>query len=320
LQKFGRHAAAGVIVEPEISQHRSGHRDIRRWRRQERMMIRLAAGVLAVSVALGATAMASEITGQDQGLRIAMAGRTFTLAARVFHPVGPGPFPLVVINHGTPVSIDDALATKLGFTRAAQWFASQGYMVVVALRPGFGTSDGPYMERSGPCQHRDYVQDGRETAAVEGAIIESAAKLPDVDAHRIVVVGQSAGGFGAIALADAPPVGVVGVISFAGGRGGDDHEHICGGAQRLIDATAVLGKANQMPQLWLVAANDHFFPPALAHAMAAAYREGSKPPVQFVDLPAFDDDGHKTLGQADPSVWAPAVSAFLRTVSKHGPG
>jgi dienelactone hydrolase len=256
---------------------------------------------------------------RDQRLMIRLGARDFSLAARVFRPAGSGPFPLVVINHGTPVSGNDARFTKLGFSQGARWFVSRGFVVVVALRPGFGASDGPYMEPSGPCDDRDYVKDGRETAAVEAAIVESAATLPGVDPHRIVVVGQSAGGFGAIALADAPPPGVVGIVSFAGGRGGDDHEHICSGAARLIGATATLGKANRLPQLWLVAANDHFFPPPLAHAMAEAYQTGSGPMIRFVDLPPFDGDGHKTFGQADPSVWAPAVSAFLAEVMKPAP-
>jgi dienelactone hydrolase len=276
-------------------------------------------GVALALVAFGilATALVAtrEDPGQDQRLTISLSGRSFSLAARVFRPGGDGPFPLVVINHGTPVSLADAPSIKLGYTRAARWFESQGSMVVVALRPGFGSSDGPYMESTaGSCANRDYVQDGQETAAVEAAIVASAATLKGADARHIIVVGQSAGGFGAIALADAPATGVVGVISFAGGRGGDDQEHICGGAQRLIDATAYLGRGNQLPQLWLYAANDHFFAPPLAHAMAAAYQAGSSAPVHFVDLPAFDGDGHNTFAQADPSVWSPAVTAFLTDV------
>jgi dienelactone hydrolase len=254
------------------------------------------------------------VTARDQDLPIVIAGRSFRLAARVFHPVGLGPFPLVVINHGTPVSIRDARNARLGFTNAARWFAAQGYVVVVALRPGFGASDGPYMEPSGPCNDRDYVRDGMETAAIEGAIVQSAAMLPGIDPKRIVVVGQSAGGFGVIALADSPPPGLVGVISFAGGRGGDDREHICSGAKRLVDAAGVFGRANRVPQLWLFAANDHFFPPPVAHAMFQAYQSASGPKASFVDLPAFGDDGHETLARADPSVWAAPVSAFLRQV------
>ena len=192
-------------------------------------------------------------------------------------------------------------------------------MVVVAQRPGFGESDGPYLEESGPSSDRDYVRDGRETAAVESAIVETAARIPGVDASRIIVVGQSAGGFGAIALGDAPPPGAVGIISFAGGRGGDDHEHICSGADRLVQAAGPFGQANKVPQLWLFAANDHFFPPPVAHRMFDAYKAESAPPIGFIDLPPFDGDGHRTLGYADASVWASPVSTFLSDVLKPTP-
>ena len=255
------------------------------------------------------------LTVQDQRLPVRLDGRTYNLAARVFRPSGSGPFPLVVINHGTPVSIRDAGSERLGFTKAATWFAQQGFEAVVALRPGFGTSDGPYLETSGPCDRRDYVSDGRETAAVEAAIVQAASALPNVDPGRIVVVGQSAGGFGVIALADQPPPGVLGVISFAGGRGGDDHEHICSGEQSLVNAAGVFGRTNRLPQLWLFASNDHFFAPSVAHAMFAAYQAGSGPKLTFVDLPPFGDDGHRTLGRADPSVYAAPVLAFLHQVS-----
>jgi dienelactone hydrolase len=218
----------------------------------------------------------------------------------------------VVINHGIPVRIDNIRQETPGFARAAQWFEARGYMVVVALRPGFGSSDGPYLEDGGDCRTENYVDLADRTGDIESAIVRSAAALPGADAQRIVVVGQSAGGLGAIALADVPPPGVVGVINFAGGRGGDDQEHICGGADRLAGTAATLGQENQLPQLWLYAANDHFFAPPVAHAMVAGYQARSPVPVRFVDLPAFADDGHNTFAQADPAIWAPPVTAFLQ--------
>jgi dienelactone hydrolase len=244
-------------------------------------------------------------------MKVPIDGREFRLVVHIFRPSGAGPFPLVVINHGTPVSIVDAPKQKPGFSAASAWFAEQGYLVVVAQRPGFGESDGPYLEPSGPCSNRDYVRDGHQTAMVESAIVRTASRLPGVDPTKIIVVGQSAGGFGAIALGDAPPSGVLGIINFAGGRGGDDHEHICSGADRLAQAVGIFGEANQVPQLWLYAVNDHFFPPAVAHLLFDAYKAGSKPAVRFVELPPFDGDGHKTLGYADPAVWANPVSTFL---------
>jgi dienelactone hydrolase len=252
-------------------------------------------------------------------MTVPIDGREFRLAVHVFRPSGAGPFPLVVINHGTPVSIADARKQKPGFSIASAWFAEHGYLVVVAQRPGFGESDGPYLEPSGPCSNRDYVRDGRQTAMVESAIVRTASQLPGVDPTRIIVVGQSAGGFGAIALANAPPPGVVGIISFAGGRGGDDHEHICSGSDRLVQAARTFGEANQVPQLWLYAVNDHFFPPAVAHLLFDAYKANSKPAVRFVELPPFDGDGHKTLGYADPAVWARPVATFLTDVQAPPP-
>jgi dienelactone hydrolase len=279
------------------------------------------AGLLVLVATLAAAALPAwaqddgpPVSVRDQRLVIHLEGRRFSLAARVFRPEGEGPFPLVVINHGTPVSLADAKTQTLGYGKGARWFAAHGFVVVVALRPGFGTSDGPYMEPTGPCNDRDYVHDGRETAVVESAIAQSAAQLRGVDAARIVVVGQSAGGFGAIALGDAPPPGVLGVISFAGGRGGDDHEHICSGAARLEQAAGVLGASNKLPQLWLFAANDHFFNPTVGRAMFQAYSAGSHAAVRFVALPAFDDDGHNTFGSGDPSIWAAPVSAFLTRI------
>ncbi len=281
--------------------------------------IALALALLAQLQSTDAANADTAFTFEAGWMKVPIDGREFRLAVHIFRPSGAGPFPLVVIHHGTPVSIVDARKQKPGFSAASAWFAGQGYLVVVAQRPGFGQSDGPYLEPSGPCSNRDYVRDGRQTAMVESAIVRTASQLPGVDPTRIIVVGQSAGGFGAIALGDAPPPGVVGIISFAGGRGGDDHEHICSGADRLALAARTFGQTNQVPQLWLYAVNDHFFPPAVAHLLFDAYQAGSKPAVRFVELPPFDGDGHKTLGYADPAVWANPVATFLAEVQTPPP-
>ena len=206
---------------------------ITRRKKVSRTRITLALVLLAQSWIIEAANAEALFSFEAGSMKVPIDGREFRLAVHIFRPNGAGPFPLVVINHGTPVSVADARKQKPGFGAASAWFAEHGYVVVVAQRPGFGESDGPYLEPSGSCSNRDYVRDGRQTAVVESAIVWTSSRLPGVDPRRIIVVGQSAGGFGAIALGDAPPPGVVGIISFAGGRGGDDHEHICSGADRL---------------------------------------------------------------------------------------
>lgn len=274
----------------------------------------VAATFAAAALALAAPAFAQPARITDVRMPVTVQGVDYDLAARIYRPAGAGPFPLIVIHHGTPADKRKLADTRLGFARAARWFVSRGDMVVLALRPGYGSSSGTYLEGAGNCRDVDFVVAGRKIAAAETAIVDAAARLPDVDPRRIVVVGQSAGGLGAVALADAPPPGVLGVISFAGGRGSNGKEVICAGEDRLVDAEKTLGAANTLPQLWLYAKNDHFFRPELAHRMYAAYRAGSTPPVAFVDLPPFGDDGHKTFAQADPAVWARPVAAFLAQV------
>ena len=45
-------------------------------------------------------------------------------------------------------------------------------------------------------------------------------------------------------------------------------------------------------------------------------QSGPRPPIRLVDMPAFNDDGRKTLARADPAFWAPAVSALLEDIAK----
>lgn len=269
---------------------------------------------LMLGTAPGARAQ-EKVTVENQRLTIQLDHRRFSLVAHVFRPAGRGPFPLVVVNHGTPSgNLERLRAAKLdSLDPPARWFAEHGFVVVVALRPGFGQSDGPFMERTTPCANRDYVHDGRVTADVEAAIIESAKALPDVDARRVIVVGHSAGGFGAMALADAPPPGVLAVINFAGGKGANDGA-ICSGGARLAQAGAVFGRGNRLPQLWLYAPNDREFPPSVARPLYDAYRKDSKPAVEFVELPPYGDDGHLAFVAPDPTVWAAPVLKFLAEI------
>jgi len=62
--------------------------------------------------------------------------------ARLFdRPIGGGPFPLVVMNHG--VSLDAtgrSYFPVIEFRDAALWFARQGYVVVAPVRPGYGAT------------------------------------------------------------------------------------------------------------------------------------------------------------------------------------
>jgi dienelactone hydrolase len=238
---------------------------------------------------------------------------SFLLETMVYRPQGPGPFPLVTINHGLPVDKSRLRETKPAFQRAAHWWVAHGYAVAVPLRRGVGRSQGDFVETTGNCTAGDFTRRAYLAALDMKGVVRYLAAQPFIDPHRIVVVGQSVGGFASLAVSADPPPGVVAIVDFAGGIGGFGNGEICGGQAGLIEAARGLGTRAKLPEVWLFAANDHWFG-TVAHPMYEAYRAEAKVPVGFVGLPPFGADGHGTLYRADPDVWASAVTNFLATV------
>lgn len=261
---------------------------------------------------------------QDSGIRrkpwripvVATSGKTVLLQAEVYRPSGNDPFPLATINHGVPrdESIENLRRTKLRFSQAAEWFARRGFAVAVALRQGFGDSEGEFSEHSGPCEDRDYLAEGRATAADMLGIVAYMQNQPFVDATRIVIVGQSGGGLGALTIATNPPAGVLGIVSFAGARGSKEPGMVCC-EEKLVAAMGILGAQNRLPGVWLFSENDQYFGSALANQLYEAYASASTPKVGFVRLPSFGNDGHRILYAATPDVWSSPVAAFLEKLA-----
>ena len=257
-----------------------------------------------------------EIEIHRQSLRIPISlgtGETIHLQAEVIRPEGDGPFPLVTINHGVPrdESPENLKKTKVRFSKAAEWFTRRGFAVAVALRRGFGDSEGEYSEQSGPNDNRDYLAESRATAANMLEIIRFMQHQSFVDPTQVIVVGQSGGGLGALTIATDPPPGIRGVISFAGARGSKEPGMVCC-EERLVEAMASLGSRNRLPGLWLFSENDHYFTPPLADRLFAAYSGASATKVTFTRLPPFGVDGHRVLYDADPAIWSGSVAAFLK--------
>ena len=232
-------------------------------------------------------------------------------------PPGPGPFPLVVINHGTTQNAERRrMLAAPDFDAMAQWFVRRGFAVAVPQRPGHGETGGEYREDQGGCDDADFARAGLGAADSIAAAIGYLRGQSFVRRTGVIVVGQSAGGWAALALASRAPTGVRAVIDFAGGLGGhsyDQPDNNCA-PDRLIATAAEFGRTARIPTLWIYSENDTYFGPRLSGAMVAAFRAaGGK--ADYALLPAFGDEGHfmaERLGSE--SVWGPVVDRFLAGV------
>ncbi|MBI4274896.1 MAG: alpha/beta fold hydrolase, partial [Rhizobiales bacterium] len=181
-----------------------------------------------------------------------------TMWATLLRPPGAGPFPLVVINHGTTQSAEERAKFRIPlFTAASNFFVQHGYAVLVPQRPGHGETGGPYLEPDGPCAGVDYRKSGLATAASIAAAIDYIKAQSFISKSPAIVVGHSAGGWGVLALASGNPSNVKAVINFAGGRGGRVNgrpNNNCA-PERLVAAAEQFGATTRIPTLWIYTEN-----------------------------------------------------------------
>jgi dienelactone hydrolase len=247
-------------------------------------------------------------------------GTPRTLAARVCRPAAQrGPAPLVIINHGAPPLADyvPLMEPTSCNSEPARWFTARGYVVVFALRRGFGASGGDIAEASGSCEAPDYVRNGQQGARDVDAILRWAERLPDVRRDATLVVGLSTGGWASLAYASRPDARAIGVIDMAGGRNmaGRGAFTDLGSApchpDRLVAAAGRFGATARIPTLWIYASNDNYFPPDLATAMHAAFTKAGGW-ARLVITPPFGTEGHALFyGAGGSAIWGPIVERFL---------
>lgn len=214
--------------------------------------------------------------------------------ALLFRPPGAGPFRLAVIAHAsTQNGLRRAQMPQPEYRALTAFLIARGFAVLVPERLGHGATGGRYVEDQGGCDEADYLRSGRATADEISLALEALRKQDFIRKDAAIVIGHSAGGWGALALANADPKAISAIIAFAPGRGGhanDEPNRICA-PHTLLAAAAEFGKAARIPVTWLVAANDSYFAPAFSLALVDAFRRsGGK--VDFRALPAVGSEGH----------------------------
>jgi dienelactone hydrolase len=243
------------------------------------------------------------------------AGDGRSIAATIIRPEGPGPYGAVVLNHGVPGA--EAARKSVSwrdFSAVAPVFARRGYAVVIPIRRGFGATGGAMAEDAGPCSRPDYARAERNASEDVMAAYDYARALPYVDGNRMILAGQSAGGVVSLHTAGTrQPKGLVAVLGFASGRGGNPD--IRPGVPCAVEPVAKifesLGKQVQVPVLLNYSENDQYFNPETSRLWFNRFT-GAGARAEYVLQKPFRKDGHFLfVDLVGVEYWLPTVEKFL---------
>jgi dienelactone hydrolase len=229
-----------------------------------------------------------------------------TLAAFLYLPPGAGPFPGLVLNHGSTIHPGTSDLCRPG---TAALLMGWGYAVLLPHRRGYGSSAGPAWRREVTAElgTPDYdralaARLAREAEDVVAAIDWLGAR-PEVTADRRGVLGSSFGGVMSL-LAAARRPGLAGAVDFAGAA--MNWERTPTLRATMLAATRDLA----VPIALVQAENDYSTAPTRELAAELA-RHGKEHAARV--FPAFGltaDEGHLFF-ENGASSWGPWVRTLL---------
>jgi len=246
------------------------------------------------------------------------------LLSLVYRPLQADRSQVAVYLHGSTGGMRRDPAEPIApQTSIVNYFVARGFTLVVPLRRGFGGSGGTYIAECSLWSDPDCTRDRYiELAgpALEDAIADTACVLDHVVAGdprtrdaKVLLVGQSRGGFLAFAVAAAHPDRIHGVVSFAGGwlRVGASLTSEINARSRAFMADHLRDFAHRYwrDTLWIYGAGDSFYADDTTRAWFDAYSESGGRGRYLLIGEHPQPDGHRVVSLS--SLWAPAVDEYL---------
>jgi carboxymethylenebutenolidase len=270
---------------------------------------------LVLASALATTAKAKASGGPET---VAVHNGSVTLHALIWRPQGRGPFPAILLNHGsgrTPEELERLGPYEQQAYILGPMFARHGYVFLFLFRRGVGLSadQGKNAVDLMNIESAAHGQEARNTLQLE--LLENRdmsdalsglaflRALPQVDAHDVAVIGHSFGGSLTLLMAEREP-NLRAVVIFSGaGYSWDRSSELRG---RLLTAVEHIG----MPVFFIHAANDYSV--ASGKALDAKLQQLGKPHLLKIYPPIGQtpDDGH-AFPFLGVKIWEPDVFAFL---------
>ena len=230
------------------------------------LVMLIALATMPPSVASADEKSASQIRGEVWGLSLPLP-----IVAYLARPVGTGPFPLVIMNYGPSFDQQESrFYPPVELRDAAHWFAQRGYAVIAPIGPSSigGAFDLPerelytrYFSPVGGCDDPYSLSGAIAWATANNWIIDYMTRERLITPNKVILAGQSAGGWAAIALSSLNPKSIRAIITFAtGGRVDGKAENGCA-PRKLIEAAREFGRTSRIPMLWIYSPNEPILDP-----------------------------------------------------------
>jgi dienelactone hydrolase len=235
------------------------------------------------------------------------AARELRLEGFLYRPSSPGPYPVLIFNHGSTgaLRVPPTSTAFFRYPEVARFFVDRGWAVLIPMRRGRGASGGDYLERD-DC-NRTAFSDGVNRAVQDlDAVIAYVSAQSWADTSRLLLGGMSRGGLLSVVYPSRRPTTAKGVINFAGGWTAEQCDNF---ARLNMDAFAEAGRGSKLPMLWLYSENDRIYSPRTVRFYHRTFTQaGGTAELQI--FPPIGYDGHILLpGAID--VWQIAVQSFL---------
>ncbi len=274
--------------------------------------------ILTVLVLVSALAVSAEGQAAGKPETVEVHNGSLTLYALLWRPQGRGPFPAVLLNHGSGRTREEL--ERLGpYERQADVlgpvFARHGYVFLYLFRRGVGLSTDQganAVDRMNAefAAHGQGARNALQLRLLENEEMSDALSglallraLPEVNARKIAVIGHSFGGSLTLLMAEREPK-LRAVVIFSGAGYSWDRS-----PELRARLTAAVGHI-AAPVFFIHAAND--FSLAAGKELDARLAQLGKPHLLKIYPPAGQtvEDGHGFL-YIGVSTWEPDVFAFL---------
>lgn len=231
------------------------------------------------------------------------------LEATLYKPEGHGPFPLLIMNHGSTGPGKIPAKQTLRYESFGKLFTQWGFVVLAPMRRGRGQSEGDYEEPYW-CSDAEVDRGIKNAIRDLDAVFAHVKAIPYVDSSRILLSGVSRGGILSVIYAAERPDSAKAVINFVGGWMGES----C--TKYMYDPNLSYfkrsGGKTTTPMLFLYADNDNYYSKEAIKSYARAFEKaGGK--VTFRLYESVGGDGHYL--SRFPDFWLKDVENFLKSVN-----